>query len=82
MKKSLIDVMLKCIQDELMQVKQWDTYDTIPNKARHYHLLQSLVEAMEIWDCGSTGGYGKGQYGYHTLAERALYIIKKYKGSC
>jgi hypothetical protein len=40
--------------------------------------LEALVEVLEVFDCGSTGGFGKGFTG-HGLKARATWLLEKYQ---
>lgn len=41
--------------------------------------LEALVELLEIFDCGSVGGFSKGQPEMRSVFDRARWLLKKYK---
>jgi len=55
------------IRDTIVQIEQWHDMGIISNYAEHVIKLEILVEILEVDNCGSVGGFDKGQ---------------KYEGSC
>lgn len=73
------------IKDALQCRKQWlDLSPDTLGRAYEYHIrLECLVELLECYDCGSVGGFGKGQFKTNSdpelnLLQRAEWLIKKY----
>jgi len=65
------------IRSNLRQIAQWDSFDQINAKAKYYYKLESLVELLEVFECGSVGGFGTGQSRdkHYSLKERAEYVL-------
>lgn len=40
--------------------------------------LEGKVELVEVLDCGSVGGFGKGFTGHKSLEGRIKYLVNKY----
>jgi len=66
-----------CIQ----QIEQWDNIDNIDIKHRYVNELETLVELLEVDNCGSVGGFDKGQqrHARHKpdLIDRAKWVLAK-----
>lgn len=64
------------------QITQW-LPDSIENAAQYMFMAQSLIEFLEVEDCGSVGGYDKKSPVKHesgfTLYDRFLALVRKYK---
>jgi len=45
----------------------------------YMHRAEALIELLEIQDCGSTGGYDKGQEDNYTLQDRLNWLQGKYR---
>ncbi len=50
------NTILKAIKDELLSAKQWSV-NGLEFKLFHRYKAESLIELLEINDCGSTGGF-------------------------
>ncbi len=76
--------LVKEIRENLNAIEQWkESPDSfcVENVLQYTHYLECLVEFLECYDCGSTGGFGDGQGGgIMDLHERADWLIDKYKG--
>jgi len=84
--KTLLPLLLTEIKSAIQQVEQWHEAPFADgfadNTAGYFHQLEALVELLEIYDCGSTGGFGKDQPDNLNLKERADWLLKKYKNIC
>jgi hypothetical protein len=78
-KEAFFKLALNDIEHEIQQWHQWDNPDSIDFRHRHYHKLEALVELLEVWDCNSVGGFGKGESRSLDLLERAGWLLNKYK---
>lgn len=94
--KDLLPLLLKEVEQLMQQVKQWEHVRETgwaANYMEYICQLKALVELLEVADCGSTGGFGKGQ-GYADLRrsdwcnenhnpgdlfDRAKWLLRKYK---
>lgn len=70
-----------------LKIQQWVNYKYFDAANKHLTKAIALIETVEIHDCGSAGGFGKGQrkngvlmYGnkYHDMFARFLWLYKKY----
>ena len=74
-----IPELLKEAKDDLQAVMQW-SHD-YPRQVEYSIRTETLIELVEVMDCGSTGGFGNGQeYGIEpdTLFHRWLWLANKY----
>ena len=76
----LMELVKEQIRSDLRLIEQWKgSYDWADNVAKYYHKLEALVELLEIYNCGSVGGFDEGQVDHkrYTLEERAEYVLNK-----
>lgn len=45
---------------------------------KHFRSAQTLIELVEVYDCGSVGGFSVGQKKNHLLRDRLDFLIDKY----
>jgi len=73
-----ISTIKKEIRGELSQMTQWDGFDDAPTRAKYYYRLESLVELLEVRNCGSVGGFDSEQTGrFYSLRQRAEFVLNK-----
>jgi hypothetical protein len=79
-----LKALVKRIEEALKLRQQWLRMGDLP-RANEYNIqLETLVEWLECYDCGSVGGFGEGQQDkvnsdYEpTLAERTVWLLRKY----
>jgi len=85
----IIDVktLLGTALEHLQQIVQWDK--KVPhNMAKYADKAEALIEVVEVYDCGSIGGFGKGQRNdkgilvysdiYEEIYARWLWLAEKY----
>jgi hypothetical protein len=75
---------IKRVGDHFLSVIQWDAYRNA--ECAHYratYLLkaEALLEMLESLDCGSIGGYDKGQPRTHSIFERWDWLYRKHVGN-
>lgn len=83
--KQLLPILLERIELAELAVLQWNespfAEGFLESATGYYHELRGLVELLEVYDCGSVGGFGKGQnHRLSSLQSRAHWLMKKYKG--
>ena len=70
---------LKHIGDSLALVVQWSkTPAWCENVVKYHHKAEALIEVLETKDCGSVGGFDKGQPRPRTLFDRWDWLYRKY----
>lgn len=79
--------------EALLQVKQWLSVGlkTTGSALMHLHRAEALIELVEIHDCSSSGGFGRGQRGndgklkysdeYSEIFARWYFLMEKYSPS-
>ena len=76
-------VILKDIQDNLEQAKQWGNHpydlDWVAQSAEFLARAEGLIELLEVHDCGSSGGYDRGQPPARNLMDRYNWLREKYQ---
>ncbi len=88
MKKTAPSISRLTILNEIMacfyQVIQWDEfcYDTKDNVVEYQHKADTLIELLEVEDCGSCGGFDKNnplkrETNYKSF-DRFLCVLRKY----
>lgn len=80
--KTLMPLLLQRIRLMIQVVEQF-TLNPYQHTGIELHVqsvarLEALVELLETFDCGSTGGFGKGFTG-HGLKDRATWLLEKYQ---
>ena len=81
----ILTEVLNCFQ----QMAQWSRSCNFDNVSANKSGAEALLELVEVHDCGSVGGFGKGQRGsyvspmkygvkYHSLYARWLFLAEKY----
>lgn len=74
-------VVLQNIFDCFQQVTQWPALPE--NLAKHTHKAESLIELLEVADCGSIGGFDPKNplitVTGHEVFDRFLCVLRKYK---
>lgn len=79
---SALDLLVFAVREGLDRVEQWSNPLHLvehPQYAFEYTIrLRAAVEWLEIYDCGSTGGFGKDQPEGQHLLERARWLLEKY----
>ena len=79
----LLPILIGQIKEVNQAVKRWgeDLYSEgfAENTLKYVNQLVALVELLEIYDCESVGGFGKGQPDNSDLRERMDWLIKKYE---
>ena len=75
-----IKQLLESALEELDLVIQWSEppFFDFASGARYMARAEAIIELVEVWDCGSTGGYSDGQPETNNLFERWLWLAKKY----
>lgn len=53
--------------------EQYQSLHRYQNAVGHYHRAEALIELLEVLDCGSVGGYDKGQTEAHRRTLRNRY---------
>ena len=83
MKQLTIPFLLERAYQHLKQVVQWKNYDKptwSSTATQYYYLAEEILSIVEILDCGSVGGFGKGQKYTDTLFPRFIWLYLKYVG--
>lgn len=88
-----VKYILETAENHYDMVLQWkkDNYScgtsaSLGIAAGYYNRCEALVELVEVWDCGSKGGFGEGFSESHApkggriLENRLDYLTKKYLG--
>ncbi|KKL69499.1 hypothetical protein LCGC14_2114300 [marine sediment metagenome] len=77
--------LLKDAREAFEMVIQWgvvkDSYEWNQTVTRYLIEANSIIELVEVFDCGSVGGFGAGQMveDYHTsLFDRWTWLCQKY----
>jgi len=67
---------LDAAASELASVKQWADMESYDHALHHYTRAEMLLELIEVEDCGSVGGFDKGQKPKHrrTLNSRLAWL--------
>ena len=75
----LIDyhVILKDIEREFRMVRQWIEMESYMNVAESAIRAERLIELLEVYNCGSVGGFDKWQTKRGTLQERYQWLVDK-----
>lgn len=55
------DGILEAIEGEIQMVDQWRCSENLDLASTHYQRAEALIELLEVHNCGSTGGFDKGQ---------------------
>lgn len=78
----LFPLLLNEIKDACQQVEQWHESPYAEGFAastfEYVNRLAALVELLEVYDCGSSGGFGKDQPEDLDLKSRADWLLRKY----
>ena len=80
-RKNLLSILLHQIQHEQQQIRQWVTIEDYSRTMEHSCQLEALVETLEIYDCGSVGGFNPEQVRQQkvwSLNDRAEWLLAKY----
>lgn len=90
-----LGTILQEIRHTIQLVEQWKGVNQpawVENQLKYMNQLECLVEIVEVYDCGSTGGFGVGQgfkkghlqvndnHNPGDLFDRANWLLAKYKG--
>ena len=67
----------RCAEERDMS-KQWKSITTASNAAEHAAKAIALLELAEVADCGSVGGFGKGQKYSNQFEDRLNWLLNKY----
>lgn len=80
--KQLLRILLNEMIEAYEDIRDWseDPYSKgfAENTLKYVNRLETLVELLEIYDCGNVGRFGKGQPDELNLEERMDWLIKKY----
>ncbi|MCP5004644.1 MAG: hypothetical protein GY941_12010 [Planctomycetes bacterium] len=76
-------VILERIHGHLESIDQWREVPSLSswaaNVLEYAYKAESLIEVLEVADCGSIGGFGQGQkYSGGRLTDRYEYLKDKY----
>lgn len=80
-----IDVLLREVGNHLAAYLQWTDFPSVAwanNAVKYLCKAEAVLAIIEIYDCGSVGGYGIGQKAYKdnkTLWHRWNWLCIKYK---
>ena len=66
--------------DHFQQILQWSESHNFDNCFENQKQAETLIELVEIEDCGSTGGFGKTQPEGQDLFQRWDWLYRKYIG--
>ena len=67
---------LKEIDRNLQGVQQWLEHDDQLLRAAEYRIAaKTLIELLEVYNCGSVGGYDKDQPPYQTIQDRYNWLV-------
>jgi len=69
---------LKAIGDQFQQMIQWGRMHSYGNVAEAQAAATSLIELLEVHDCGSVGGFDAGFDRPRTLVGRWDWLYRKY----
>jgi len=72
---------LKTIGDHFQGVIQWSRHhdaDWAENVVQYLHQAEALIELLEVFDCGSIGGFDSFQPPPRTLFDRWDWLFRKY----
>lgn len=74
--------LIKRVEDNLKLVKQWENIEYtntgyLENVLKYAHRAEALIEAVEVFDCGSVGGFDGGHRGTPSLEERLQWLKEK-----
>lgn len=83
----LIALLLNRIEQSLNAVYQWGSQIAEKRMKTSYveaafgylHQAEALIELLEVFDCGSVGGFDEGQQGLYSLEERFDFLRNKHK---
>jgi len=50
------------IGEHLTSMNQWALYENYDYASKYANKAESLIELLEVYDCGSVGGYDEGQH--------------------
>lgn len=67
----------RCAEERDMS-EQWKSITTASNAAEHAAKAIALLELAEVADCGSVGGFGKGQKYSNQFEDRLNWLLNKY----
>jgi len=80
----LLRLLLDDIQEAIDGVLQWAdrpfAEGYLANALEYQSKLKALVELLEVYDCGSVGGFGYKQPEDLDLEGRAAWLLRKYRG--
>lgn len=69
---------LEQIESELAQVDEWRDMDDYGRAAQYFNKAEALIELLEVYNCGSIGGFDKGQDSdQDSVLERFAWLKKK-----
>lgn len=69
------------IGDHFQGAMQWDKLknpECIALSSKYFYKAEALIELLEIEDCGSIGGFDKGQPETNNLFDRWDWLYRKY----
>ncbi len=77
-------IILNAIADELGMSSQWlpsNRVGSLESATAHLHRAETLIELLEVHDCGSVGGFDKGQrYPNGDVFKRFNWLLRKHHG--
>ncbi len=77
--KIMICYLLIEATEERDQMLQWACLKKYQLAAKFEARFEKVLELMEVLDCGSVGGFGKGQPSTSCLLNRLVWLKTKYK---
>jgi hypothetical protein len=69
------------MRDHLNAIEFWQKQEDWDRVVFYRAKLAALVELLEIYDCGSIGGFGEGQPRNQTLPQRSDWLLRKYQSN-
>lgn len=70
-------VYFNSILSDFKMLKQWLSLHSYESVVKYSHILTAKIELLEVQQCGSIGGFDKGQTTTNSLVERFSWICKK-----
>lgn len=69
-RKILTRVLLPQIQEAYEMYRQWIVDENLVNAAKYHAQMETLIEVLEVANCGSTGGFDAEQPESQTVTQR------------
>ncbi len=66
---------LRQIENDLCAIVQWADMGAFTTAAEYAAKAEALIELLEVYNCGSTGGFDEGQQAPRTLVTRWRWLV-------